>query len=112
MPTMSEERLREIRVIAGCEVLDAPSAILVDAICDLLAALDAATQWQAIETAPKDKTMVALIHLRSDGSWRTGVGWYMPLDGWQVWNFGGTGVYEPPTHWARLPPAPPTPRET
>lgn len=58
--------------------------------------------WQPIETAPRDKTMVAL--LRSVGTYRRyGVGWYMPLTGWQAWE-----GYDPPTHWWPLPKPPQT----
>lgn len=56
--------------------------------------------WQPIETAPKDKTMVALIF--SSGKYvRYGVGWYMPMDGWQGWDFE-----HEPTHWLTLPEPP------
>ena len=53
--------------------------------------------WRDMNSAPYNKTKVALIALRSDGSWKTGTGWYMPLTGWQ-------GFDERPTHWYPLPP--------
>lgn len=57
-------------------------------------------EWQPIETAPHDKSMVAL--LRVDGAHRRyGVGWYMPWAGWQAW-----GDAPEPTHWCPLPPPP------
>jgi hypothetical protein len=56
--------------------------------------------WQPIETAPLDKTMVALIHV--DGGYvRYGVGWYMPLAGWQGWYH--EAHHKAPTHWMPLP---------
>lgn len=60
-------------------------------------------QWQPIETAPRDKTRIAL--LRVDGnSRRYGTGWYMPLTGWQGWY--SDNYHEPPTHWFPLPEPP------
>ena len=62
-------------------------------------------EWQPMETAPRDKTMVALIHVNG-GFCRYGVGWYMPLQGWQGWHTGAADGYLSPTHWAPLPEAP------
>lgn len=59
--------------------------------------------WQPIETAPYDKTMVALLFVDGTGYARYGVGWYMPLTGWQGWNGDKS-----PTHWMPLPAAPVT----
>lgn len=60
-----------------------------------------ALSWMPIETAPLDKTMVALLH-ESDNYRRYGVGWYMPMSGWHGWDAGGLQ----PTHWMPLPPPP------
>jgi hypothetical protein len=60
--------------------------------------------WQPIESAPKDKTMVALLYVNGSHA-RYGVGWYMPLNGWQGWNYGAENYK--PTHWMPLP-EPPT----
>lgn len=53
-------------------------------------------EWRDMNSAPYNKTTVALIALRSDGSWKTGVGRYMPITGWM-------GFDESPTHWFPLP---------
>ena len=60
-------------------------------------------QWQPIETAPRDKTMVALLHVGAKGYWRYGVGWFMPQAGWQGWN---SEDHKFPTHWMPLPEPP------
>lgn len=57
--------------------------------------------WQPIETAPRDKTTVALLRLNDDGSFTYGHGYYMPMDGWRCW---AHHAYKPPTHWMPLPP--------
>lgn len=62
-------------------------------------------EWLPIESAPTDKTMVALLYRKGNHS-RYGVGWYMPLDGWQAWNYPKS-----PTHYRPLP-APPTTEES
>lgn len=56
--------------------------------------------WQPIETAPTNKTMVALLRVEGPAC-RYGVGWYMPLAGWQAWD-----ADRPPTHWTPLPATP------
>lgn len=53
--------------------------------------------WQDMNTAPRDKTMVALI-FREGPFTHYGVGWYMPRTGWHGWDFE-----KQPTHWAPLP---------
>lgn len=63
--------------------------------------------WQPIETAPRDKTHVALLRLNGDGSWTYGHGYYMPLEGWRCWKHY---AHKPPTHWVPLP-EPPEPPE-
>lgn len=65
--------------------------------------------WMPIETAPRDKTMVALIH-HDRAYTRYGVGWWMPMDGWQAWG-KGYDDYLPPTHWKPLLPLPALPKE-
>lgn len=73
-----------------------------------LPAIEQAMQgWQPIETAPKDKTMVALLHVGANGYRRYGVGWHMPLTGWQGWPHEPGEDYAAPTHWMPLP-TPPT----
>ena len=65
--------------------------------------------WRPIESAPRDKTMVALLHAGTMGGrpfWRYGVGWWMPLDGWQGWFLDVGGDRRAPTHWMPLPSAP------
>jgi hypothetical protein len=60
-------------------------------------------RWMPIETAPRDKTMVALLHLGAGGGYcRYGVGWYMPWSGWQGWDDSA----KQPTHWMPLPRVP------
>ena len=66
------------------------------------AAADGADEWQLIDSAPHNKTMVVLAMFRGNYS-RYGVGWYMPLDGWQVWRHEVDGYSGGPTHWAPLP---------
>jgi hypothetical protein len=59
-------------------------------------------EWRPIETAPRDKSFVALLHT-SNGFSRYGIGWYMPSWGWQGWSYAEG---KQPTHWIPLP-APP-----
>lgn len=60
------------------------------------------SEWQNMNSAPYDKTWVALIF--TDGGFtHYGVGWYMPLMGWQGWDFERS-----PTQWMLLPPPPVT----
>jgi hypothetical protein len=65
--------------------------------------------WQAIKTAPRDKTHVALLRCNEDGSVTYGHGYYMPMDGWQCWTHY---AYKPPTHWMPLPPPPDAAKES
>lgn len=65
-------------------------------------------QWRPIETAPRDKTIVALLRLNGDGSFTYGYGYYVPMDGWRCW---AHHEYKPPTHWMPLPPAPDAAKE-
>lgn len=67
---------------------------------------DANGGWLPINSAPYNKTRVALIHSDGKGYVRYGVGWYMPLTGWQGWDGGDN--YLQPTHWHPLPAAPMT----
>ncbi len=60
-------------------------------------------KWQPIETAPKDKTHVALLRQNGDGSVTYGHGFYMPMEGWICWAHYGNKL---PTHWMPLPPPP------
>lgn len=62
-----------------------------------------ASEWQPIETAPRDKTTVVLLRCNDDGSVTYGHGFYMPLDGWFGWT---QCAYKQPTHWMPLPAAP------
>ena len=57
-------------------------------------------EWQPIETAPRNKTHVALLRLNEDGSRTYGHGYYMPLEGWRCWKHY---AHRPPTHWTPLP---------
>lgn len=57
--------------------------------------------WMPIDSAPRDKTMVALLHVAGN-THRYGVGWYMPMNGWQCWDSDGPH----PTHWLPLPSPP------
>ena len=59
--------------------------------------------WKPIASAPRNKTMLALLYVKGGHS-RYGVGWWMPLDGWQGW-YGPT-FHEEPTHWMPLPEPP------
>ncbi len=56
--------------------------------------------WQPIETAPRDKTHVALLRVHPGGSVTYGHGYYMPMEGWMCWKSSPSG---PPTHWCSLP---------
>lgn len=67
---------------------------------------DANGGWLPINSAPYNKTRVALIHSDGKGYVRYGVGWYMPLTGWQGWDGGDN--YLQPTHWHPIPAAPMT----
>jgi len=67
-------------------------------------------QWQPIETAPKDNTLLLLynkcddddLHFIEVGYWETYSGWYGPIPeegpGWQWDNIGVD-----PTHWMHIP---------
>lgn len=66
-----------------------------------------AERWMPIESAPHNKTTVALLMVRGNYR-RYGTGWYMPLDGWQCWKFEIDGYSGGPTHWAPLPEPPKT----
>lgn len=58
--------------------------------------------WQAIETAPKDRPLL-LASTKSRG-WRI---W--ATEGWDNGHWAGQGIRNDPTHWMELP-APPHPR--
>jgi hypothetical protein len=65
--------------------------------------LRAAMEWRLIETAPRDKSHVALLRRNGDGSVTYGHGYYMPLEGWKCWQHYAN---KPPTYWMPLPTAP------
>ena len=69
------------------------------------------TEWQPIETAPKDGTKVLLGRFSGTGTDHDGrvrVDWYRQLGdsyiGWGDFNMR----YWPPTHWMPIPPPPET----
>jgi hypothetical protein len=64
-----------------------------------------ASQWQPIETAPKDGTVILASLPGSDVPhsvrWHNMKrGWCLSWDGWKL------GEYSQPTHWQPLPPEP------
>jgi len=66
------------------------------------------SEWQPIETAPRDGTELL--------AWWPGPGMGLPAIGWQITNWGriaGSGMWfahslvgKQPTHWMPLPPPP------
>lgn len=62
------------------------------------------SEWQPIETAPKDGTRILMFHPRDDGDVNIRMAW------WVVDRFGGHGWSFPswsgPTHWMPLPEPP------
>ena len=68
------------------------------------------TDWQPIETAPKDGTRVLLIGKNGANRWmRPFVGYWTPRYAWSldVYDFESVLTnYHPPTHWMPLPPTP------
>jgi hypothetical protein len=67
------------------------------------------SEWQPIETAPKDGTHIILFwpYVTDEGHVTSGY-WYLPgegeIAGWHSWDVNGYAT--PPTHWMPLP-APP-----
>lgn len=59
-------------------------------------------EWQPINSAPLDKTTIALLRVDAHGVIRHGIGWYMPLNGWFC-SWYREGCYDPPTYWCLLP---------
>ena len=58
------------------------------------------TDWQPIETAPKDGTEIILTAQNSEGTWKVDVGCFSAGILWDWgWRFR-------PTHWMPLPPPP------
>jgi hypothetical protein len=61
------------------------------------------SEWQPIETAPKDGTPV--LAFIGDGDGAAVLGWSAGCREWQDYN-GSSPRYDP-THWMPLPPPPP-----
>jgi len=73
------------------------------------------SEWQSIETAPKDGTQLLLWSRRSAvvGSWRVDVGFGGPEPTWldnsyDDFSCGYAAVPLTPTHWMPIPPPPVT----
>lgn len=62
------------------------------------------SEWQPIETAPKDGTRVLLF--RRGWAESVSVGWWGGL--WETWNVAGgiTSEFVHPTHWMPIPEPP------
>ena len=73
------------------------------------------TDWQPIETAPKDGTVICLAGYCDDDTWAVGSRWFFWADYWRKYRepFGeGFGRGTPaPTHWMPLPPPPTAEKE-
>lgn len=65
------------------------------------------SEWQPIETAPKDRSVLLAAWVASGPYYVREVGWWEEADG-GFWSFPSEGV---PTHWMPLP-EPPLPKDT
>lgn len=67
------------------------------------------SEWQPIETAPKDGSQVLLygpskwLSTTATKTHSIGIGWFSTMFGQNKWI---TGATETPTHWMPLPPPP------
>ena len=100
-----QHRLRDAGVPWDALFIAGAQNILATAL--RAAAAEGKREWRDIATAPLNKTMVALLHVKGPYR-RYGVGRYMPLEGWQGWHRSDDPYYVPPTHWAVLPEPPAT----
>lgn len=74
----------------------------LDAAQKRIAELEAAQQWQPIETAPKDRQILLAAQFDHENDWRIKTGWWNDeIDEWHV-----LGASWSPTRWMPLP-APP-----
>lgn len=108
------KRLGEHHVFRG--VAAGSNCVTLDV--DIVSWLLDATEWQPIETAPKDGTEVLMaVKLRGGIPGKMLVGHWQPAgcciedhppinDGWYFWNGHMFDVASKPTHWMPLPPLP------
>lgn len=71
--------------------------------------MSAGMEWQPIETAPKDGTVILLAEPNHDGSFCIATGrWVEPYIKPPYWGDGLTDdlLMDGPTHWSPLPEAP------
>lgn len=90
-----------VRHYVAQRLIDAKQAE-IDALKAQNAELLAAQQWQPIESAPKDQTVLLAGEFAGEGDWRIKCGYFCSeRNFWCIWGASWT-----PTHWQPLPPLP------